>query len=331
MRRLALLALCLAACGTPTSADPDAGAPDAGPPPLTADEACAARAAASCERLSACSIFALQTRFGDLATCEARQKLACTLSLAAPDTGATPATDEACAAALKTVACDAYLDGDLPEPCLPRVGTRVAGAACLFAAQCQSAFCGIAKGSTCGTCTTAPGIGSSCATFACKSGLICVKETSLCESPEVLNASCDRGHPCGPGLSCVGQAAGTPGRCGNFAAAENVTCDPKEKVAPDCDHRLGLFCVANQCARATYATAGQACGAVNGSAVACLADANCEKPAGSNQGTCVAPAADGAACDADVGPHCTTPARCVPTVAGQPAGLCLVPDTSKCP
>ncbi len=69
--------------------------------------------------------------------------------------------------------------------------------------------------------------------------------------------------------------------------------------------------------------AGQSCGVINNVVVACLAGASCQRPAGSTTGTCVAPAADGAACDATNGPFCSGPAKCV-------SGTCQLPGSASC-
>src|SRR4051794_39191891 len=55
---------------------------------LSRDQACADLATARCGALMTCSAPDLARRWPDIATCEAREKLACTDALAAPQTAA---------------------------------------------------------------------------------------------------------------------------------------------------------------------------------------------------------------------------------------------------
>ena len=73
------------------------------------------------------------------------------------------------------------------------------------------------------------------------------------------------------------------------------------------------------------------------SGLICQAGGLCAEPlndagTAANMGTCIAPAADGAACDNDPtkGPPCLAPAKCVPTSTSGTAGTCTVPDATKC-
>lgn len=327
-----LLLAALAACAAPSdTAAGDAGPPDAGQPAPTADEACTARSSAQCERLAACSIYELQTRFGDLASCESREKQACRNGLAAPDTGLTVASAGACAVAVPAVACADLLANLLPAACLPQPGRRVAGAVCFNASQCRSGYCGLSKSAGCGTCMDAPGAGAACDVYPCARGLVCAAATTRCTAPGKAGDLCEKGQPCGVALACVGATAGAQGHCEPTGSTVGAACDPKNKTVADCDHVQGLFCVNALCARVAYATGGQACGNVNGVPVACLGEVDCQTPAGSNQGTCVAAASDGAACDATLGPTCRPLARCIPSVAGQTAGSCVFLDAKACP
>src|SRR5437763_4188562 len=90
---------------------------------LTADQACTQLAQVRCSQLQTCSAADLARRWPDLATCEARDKLACTDSLAAKATAASPSSAEKCGAALAAQSCDAFLAA-VPPPadCLPQLG-----------------------------------------------------------------------------------------------------------------------------------------------------------------------------------------------------------------
>src|SRR5437763_8665052 len=103
--RLALLAVVVAGCGTD----------------LSRDQACTDLSTARCGELMTCSTADLTKRWPDVDTCEAREKLACMDALAAPQTAATPASDQACADALAAATCDAFLSGvQPPAACLPQ-------------------------------------------------------------------------------------------------------------------------------------------------------------------------------------------------------------------
>src|SRR5438067_9629114 len=85
---------------------------------LTADDACATAARTRCQKLMGCSAADLDKRFGDVATCEAREALACTAALAATGTGNTPATVVGCADAIQQQACGDFLGKSPPNACL---------------------------------------------------------------------------------------------------------------------------------------------------------------------------------------------------------------------
>ena len=83
--------------------------------------------------------------------------------------------------------------------------------------------------------------------------------------------------------------------------------------------------------------AGSACGDIGAAPVTgvadCTAGGACIKgSASATTGTCMAPAADGAACNNDntIGPPCLAPAKCVPTTTGGTAGTCTVPNATTC-
>ena len=64
-------------------------------------------------------------------------------------------------------------------------------------------------------------------------------------------------------------------------------------------------------------------GIVNGGFAVCSGAGHCRVPTGTFSGMCIAPAADGAACDAANGPGCTSPATCT-------NGSCKLPDPANC-
>ncbi len=300
---------------------------------VTADQACTDRATAQCQQLGACSNgFLLVSRYGDQATCVARQKLVCTNSLAATATGLTPADVEACAKAIPGESCADLENNNPPAACLAVVGTEASGMGCSFGSQCATAFCLVDKTRVCGTCGSEPVVGAPCAGVGdCDKNQVCPAALGQCESPVPLNGACGKTAPCGSGLSCQGATAMmNNGQCKVAGATVGATCDAKHVTAPGCDNTKGLYCTTQgQCAQIAHAATGQPCGDVNGAVVDCSGGGQCVIPGAAVQGTCVAPAADGAPCDTAAGPPCLLPARCVPTSNGT-SGTCTVPS-GQCP
>jgi hypothetical protein len=318
---LLALALIAAACGKTSG--------------RSAAEACADLAQARCAMRASCSNDVSVTRvYGDMTTCLAREQTACQDGLAGPGTGNDPDMVEACVRAYPTFSCADFFDNKPPAPCAP-TGSRANGAACAFNGQCTSGFCSGTKNAACGTCADSPAAGDSCATSACGHGQVCVDSTLLCQDRGTLNATCDSDHPCGNGLSCTGNNATTAGTCQNALTAANLPCGGQ---LPGCDGNVGLRCTGpsgtgKSCQPITYVGDGKPCGTMgDGSFVQCTRG-DCYIAtgliAGGQQGTCKADAADGAACDIQLGPGCTPPARCVVAGTGT-AGTCTVPLGPTC-
>jgi hypothetical protein len=309
-------------------------------------QACTDYATARCQKADSCTAgLASRERFSDLATCIARGVLACKAALGATDTAATPAFFSSCAMALPMSSCADFQDAvNVPEACLNVAGSRANGAACSNSAQCTSSWCKVSPNAACGTCGDRPAAGAACNGDAeCGArGLFCSK-ANTCEPLQAASAPCDDARVCGAGLSCVGQTKTLPGACQPAGATVGAACDPKRTTAAGCDNRLGLYCgVDDKCADVALVMAPSACGALidasDGGADAgpkdvtvtrCLAGASCA-PTTAARGTCVAPAADGAACDTVNGPPCLSPARCILASDASTAGTCQLPGASAC-
>lgn len=308
--RIALLCIVVAGCGSD----------------LSKDQACTDLATARCGQLMTCSAADLEKRWPDANTCEAREKLACMNSLSAPQTAATPTTVKACADALAQSSCDAFLSAAMPPTaCLPQHGPRAAGAPCAFAAECASGFCSVADDAVCGTCAAEPAPGDSCASSGCGPTMTCVKSTMTCQVPVSAAGACGKDLPCEVGLSCVGSTATTMGTCQAEVTTAGGTCDPKQMTGPSCSGGAGLTCdtAMLKCVTQPLASANQPCGLVGTTRTACSGGATCSIPQGETMGVCVAPAADGGACNIDSGPGCITPAKCV-------SGSCQLPGSMTC-
>lgn len=299
MRNLGLL-LCVVGAGCGSS--------------VSADKACTDLAAAVCTQLQNCAAPLVTTGYGDVATCQARAKLACMPALMAPNTSATPDKLDKCATAYAAATCDALYTRDTPAACIPDPGKLADGAACGDDAQCTSTYCKKPSGQVCGVCGARAAAGGACTVNEdCAFKLTCANQ--VCVAYAAVGASCDPGHPCAPPNVCKAGTCAVPAGAGQ-------ACTPSASGG-DCDGTKGLFCnpQTRVCAQATYAGPGQACGIVNGGFVGCSAGGTC-KFAGI-MGTCTAPAADGAACDANMSVGCSAPSECV-------NGVCKLPDPATC-
>lgn len=366
-RRVVVLGSLLAAAG---------GCGSSGSSSASVAAACQTVAEARCAQQSSCSLpegmmgvgYNLLSNYGDLATCVARQVTACTNGLDAPQTGNSPTKVTMCAADLLSQSCTDFFDNTPPADCSP-TGSRQNGAACTFSGQCTSGYCQGTKAATCGICADPPAAGADCTSTTCAQGQRCVEATNLCETVVASNGTCDSGHPCDRGLSCVGENAAkmVSGVCETAGTRLGVACGGS---MPGCDATRGLYCGgptgAKTCMRVIYpgyngavmadadggaatgtdagvaadagvvtTPAGTPCGVLaDGSHVGCVAG-DCYTATGlvtgSEEGTCKPSANDGQSCDLVVGPGCMPPARCVVTAEGGTAGSCVVPNGTLCP
>ena len=313
----------------------------------TAAQACADSARARCQRYDACSNgLYVSIHWGDEATCEANTTAVCMTNLAAPGTAASPATVEACAHAIPTETCADFFGANPPSACAALAGSVATGAACLTSSQCQSTYCAVSPNATCGVCAAVPKAGDACTVEAdcgARGGLACAQ--GACVALGAASASCSRGAPCGIGLSCVGEKKTAPGTCQPAASTVGATCDPKQATGPGCDLTLQLACdpATSQCVLDTVVAAAATCGQVGGGLAKCSTSGTCvvtTSDAGAEDGgadagaapitgTCLAAAANGAACDTAIGPACVPSAKCVTGSDAGTAGTCRVATT--CP
>jgi hypothetical protein len=321
-----MFALCVAACSSKTESAAPAGA--------GADQACTDYARVRCDKLAACESLAVPLRYGDAATCLVREKLACTNSLAASPTGATPDSVEQCLAVFATFSCADFMNNNPPAACQSQKGSAANGSACAFNAQCQSAFCAMPKGSACGACADPPKAGDSCVIVTnCGYNLVCSKVTEKCTTWGVAGTACTKSdNTCGYGLGCAGTTAAAPdGTCQPLARA-GEGCGFKQDAV--CDTTAGLYCNAGLCEAATQPKTGEACGKLtaDGGFGYCIGAASCNSPDAGVAGTCEGPAGDYQPCDTAEGKTgCMAPARCVGTTteAGV-TGTCQVSVASAC-
>ena len=298
--------------------------------------ACQALATAVCTQDQNCNPYALDEQYGDEPTCEKRQILNCMNDLAAPGTGSTADSKNACAMAEMGLNCQALLDKMTPMACSPQAGSGSNGSACAFASECSSAFCAISPGSLCGKCATAPMPGASCTQLTtCGSGLVCTSGVCAAYVTQAGSA-CGKGLPCGSGLSCIGATSTTMGKCMATVGTMGAACDPTYKTGPTCSAEADLTCntLKKTCQPIAKAMPGQACGNNVGSKTAGYQQVVC---GAGGAATCVANKCqlvvlEGSACDTVNGPDCMAPARCIGSVAdgGAVTGMCEVPDGTMC-
>jgi hypothetical protein len=302
---------------------------------ITVEQACGELATARCTLRSNCSRpdgatgvgSSVLELYGDMTTCLARETLACTNGLSAPQTGNDPATVQMCVQAFMTYSCVDFFDNLPPVVCTP-VGPRANGAPCTFNSQCQSGTCTGTRNGVCGTCGDPPGLGEDCLASNCARGARCLSASNTCAAVGSSNEACDDTHPCDRGLSCVVVDQASAGTCETAGTRVGVACGG---TMPGCDGTRGLSCEGAAGAKTCQpvAFAGATCGQLaDGSRGACVAG-TCITPDGAEMGTCVPFAPDGDPCDTAAGPGCMLPARCV-TDGDSTAGTCVVPTASVC-
>ncbi len=311
----------VAACGGRTlGVDGDAG--------MTAAQACAENARLRCARLQTCSATQIKIRYGSQSACETGEAESCMATLAEPSNGKTIAHVEACAQAFAAWDCTDYLnDLNIPPACQQATGSFANGTVCAVAGQCQTGFCAIARGASCGVCAALPVAGDSCAQLTtCGPGLVCTSDTMTCVVVGAAGATCGKGTPCGARLSCIG------GSCQAVVQSAGAPCDPTGKTGPTCDLDAGLVCNGDSktCHAVVLAAASEPCGYIDHQSVVCAAEGVCTATSGT-PGTCTPAAAAGQACDTASGTSCISPGRCV----GQPidggiTGTCQVAGTQLC-
>ncbi len=321
-------------------------------PGITASQACADVVHALCEKRDTCSNdFDNDHTYGSEALCESRTMGPCVTDLGAAGTGASPESRELCALdyAMQDSTCLALYDNDPTSECTPPAGSGATGSACGVPAQCASTYCAIAQNDVCGTCQPLPTAGATCTVDAdCGRNMACAiavgASTGACSPYVALAGSCLTGvNVCEGGTQCVGEvvATSTAGTCQTSGATVSAPCDSSRKTEAACANELGLACIPSgsdttigTCQPIALAAASSPCGSLGTpvtSFAECIAGGLCVKATSTAKaGTCVAPAADGAACDSVMGPPCLAPAKCVPTTTGGTAGTCTVPDATQC-
>jgi len=316
------------------------------------DQACTTEAHALCSLRNSCSNGFLDKNFPSEMSCETRTAAACEVDLSATGNGQTPAKVSACGAAYPNEACSDLFDNNPVAACVPPAGTGATGAPCGVDAQCTSTFCAIGQYAICGTCQPLPALGALCHVEAdCGRDVQCVTPDGAAAGTcaafvQSAGACLTNVKPCVEGLACVGDdvTTMTMGTCQTAGATVGVACDTTRKTKAPCNADLGLVCIptaagsgVGTCKSITLVAPLAACGDIGAAPITGFADCQagglCKKAAATDTtGTCVATAADGAACDNNPasGPPCLSPAKCVVTGEAGTAGTCRFPDAAKC-
>lgn len=328
------------------------GSGDSGDTVDSVDIACSLLAQAQCERRQTCTntvlgaagtvfpdgVFILST-YGDNTTCLARQHLACMNNASASGSGNSVAQMEKCAREYGSWSCSDLFDGNAnpPPDCVPP-GSRSNGQSCALAGQCASRFCAGTKNANCGVCADEPVDGASCETSGCAPGQTCKTESGaqVCRDRlPIGNSTCSSDVPCQAFSSCAGASATDATKTGTCTATVvtlGASCGGNSNLA--CESNLGLACLGpaggKTCQQVAYVAATSACATLaDGSRAACIGSdcftSNGPAAVTDTNASCIARAADGAACDTQQGPLCLTPARCV-TSGSSTAGVCVVPS-----
>jgi hypothetical protein len=288
---------------------------------VSASQAAADVASATCGLLEKCAPALVQLEWGDAGTCTSRETAQFAGTLASTGTSDTPSQLESCAQAIANVSCDDALGRNLPPPCRAQPGTLANGAACGDDSQCTGGRCKVPSNQICGVCATLSEAGGACTVDGdCDHGLACANKQ--CAAYVTAGGTCDASHPCLPSSVCKGGTCATPDPAG-------ASCTP---TGPDtCDNLHGVFCNSqtSTCQTIAFANAGGACGFVSSTLTLCQGGgtnviAECKGVGvGSLTGTCQATAADGASCNTTTGPFCVPPSVCV-------NGTCALDDASSC-
>jgi hypothetical protein len=273
---------------------------------------CGSFASAVCSKLASCFPFGLEVSYGTTTECTSRFTLLCQNGMQEPGVTMSSAWISKCTTAYSAAGCD-VVGGGTPSECLPSPGTFANGQACGDDAQCQSLFCNKPSGASCGACATAPKAGDAC-TASCGVGLNCTNGHCVAPTtPGALGAQCSATAKCGTALTCFNGTCATP-------TAGGQACD---QTKPACDAAQGYTCMGGVCSQVKAANPGEACGLNGSQYTLCAAGGHCKMNTGSTTGTCLAPAADGQACDTTNGPDCKTGASCV-------NGVCTIDSGTTC-
>lgn len=320
---------------------------------MTADAACTKWGTALCKLWYQCSTdYGVTQGYDTQTTCQARLKLECLQSLAAPGVQLKPAAYSVAADIWGKTACTTLYAFQNPvgdaiekDPACGTKGSRADGAGCYLDEQCTGNICDVPSGAHCGTCKSPGKQGAPCGIDVhCAVGFYCVSK--LCQPEAQLGQTCSVNPQCVSGAFCssgkcaprlaaggtcdddsdcqVGLVCGSTDTCKTPSlAVAGASCDPLETLS--CNSWKSYDCdpTTKKCVLETYPGPGQPCGSTTGD-FGCTGGATCVMPTGQWDGTCMKVLADGASCSESSGADCLDPAECVNS-------KCTVVDATVCP
>lgn len=176
--------------------DASTGTPDANTgSSTTVADACNAVADAVCAKLESCGAVFVGALYGDATACKARNVLGCITGSGATGQQATPDQLMACGAAIPSLDCKDVVGVDFGPKCtIP--GTLKDGAPCGYSGECESAFCAIGDGASCGTCAPKTKDGDPCVNGVCSGGLSCTDSVCYALGDAAIGESCARQSDC---------------------------------------------------------------------------------------------------------------------------------------
>jgi hypothetical protein len=303
---------------------------------ITLESAPTDLATAVCGRIGACSPTALAITFGTADRCLEQKALGLAKDLHAPGAAITDAGLRQCLSAIRAASCDDILGSGARLPACEMKGTLANGSVCGTGLQCRSGACAgngdeppvLGGRHGCGVCKDRVGVDAACANDPCEAGLYCRSpvKTPTISTPATCIAFAGAGERCAddPVVAprCRGTAACLAGICGK-RIAEGSDCPPGDTC------EAGLTCVfegtatTGKCTKQKIAAAGESCGYVSGSFVACGGASWCTPSVGVVPGKCKALPTAGQDCSESEA--CLAPARCLPRTS-----RCYVQDPATC-
>jgi hypothetical protein len=282
--------------------------------PEQVQSACQVFASVSCAKRQQCTPGMFDAEYPDVATCEARDAVACTLRLDAPGTSLTPAGLAACARNLARATCANAYDVR-PASCKLQPGAIPDGYVCRYNEQCKSTLCVLSAGG-CGLCQARIPLGQPCKRSGqCEQGSTCVSDVSydICVAFAVAfaaeNGPCDGNTPCRFPQIC---------RAGTCSAADppGTPCNP---ATITCAYWDNVQCLGSPrtCTASPIAALGEVCGADSPTLAVCAAGQACT----GSPSKCARRPGDGEACGKNV--DCLSPDDCI-------NGTCQRSDGSSC-
>jgi hypothetical protein len=289
----------------------------------------------------------------------ARFTQSCTIALAAPGTGATPAWVDTCSSATRAAAATCTSD-DAEKACKTPPGTLADGAACGSSAQCKSSYCKkvspAAETTNCGTCAATVAVGGACDAIKdrCASGSSCkttgTSTTGTCTATTSTERVAEGGtcvsdtsfSSCASGLRCdftskkcvklaaSGDACTSSSDCQKTLACVEKKCGAKVAIggscvsSSDCVSGAGCDLTSKKCAAYTFGAPGEACdyGTKQCAKGSCLGAS--VGTGGPTPGKCPQIIADGQICDAkSETTRCDDYASCI-------GGKCQIFDPASC-